>query len=281
MARTITSNGRRVANRRQNRAVEIPAAQQLSNNSRMYDWSTGQHNEVLLSQLYSFGFGPNGPMRTIGLSSAKRGEGVTTVACNLALYAADCHGLRVLLVDANHANPKLHSAFRVTPSPGLVELLYEDDLNLADCIHDLASNPLECWPAQLRHALRRNRVQSRQFKTRDPLSTPQLSILPAGCGELLARVIGRPRDDDPFDRMSAHFDLVIVDLPATESPRGCGFPLTDLDGILLVLKAQSTADVVAQKALRQLSKNDGKVLGIVFNQCRTHLPRWIDKRLGD
>ncbi len=100
-----------------------------------------------MSQLYAFGFGPDGPLRTVGLTSAKRGEGVTTVACNLALYAADCHGLSVLLVDANHASPQLNSVFRIKEGPGLAELLTGDDLQLADCVHDLSSQPLECWPA--------------------------------------------------------------------------------------------------------------------------------------
>jgi Mrp family chromosome partitioning ATPase len=89
------------------------------------------------------------------------------------------------------------------------------------------------------------------------------------------------RAGNPLDRISDHFDLVIVDLPAVESAKGCGFPLTDLGGILLVLKAESTSDIVARKGLQQLARNGGKVLGIVFNQRRTHLPEWIDKRLGD
>ena len=203
------------------------------------------------------------------------------MACNLALYAADCHGLSVLLVDANHASPQMNSVFRIKEGPGLAELLTGDDLQLADCVHDLSSQPLECWPAPLRQVLRRSRVRSRQSRNREELSAPRLSILPSGLSPLPARGRVSLPGDNPLERLGDHFDLVIVDLPAVESPRGCGFSLSDLGAVLFVLKAESTSDVVAQKGLRQLAKNGGNVLGIVFNQRRTHLPKWIDKRLGD
>ena len=70
MARTVTKNGRSVAGRRQHPASENPAGQNPPTSPRSYDWSQSQHNEVLLSQLYAFGFGPEGPLRTVGLTSA-------------------------------------------------------------------------------------------------------------------------------------------------------------------------------------------------------------------
>ena len=280
MARTHTRNGRRTADRRQNPATPGSAAQHPSSGPRRHEWSNSQYDEALLTQLYSFGFGPNGPLRTVGLTSAKRGEGVTTVACSLALYAADCHGLRVLLVDGNHASPKLHSIFRIKESPGLLDLLTEDGVSPADCVHDMSSKALENWPPSLRQAIRRGRGTGRRSRSLGASPAPKISILPAGGGDPVAKCSVNFHRDHSLDRLSDRFDLVIVDLPAVESPTGCGFALSDLGGVLFVLKAESTTDVVAQKGLRQLGKNGGNALGIVFNQRRVHLPKWIDKRLG-
>lgn len=280
MARTHTRNGRRTADRRRNQVTPVSTAQHPASGPRRHEWSNGQYDEALLTQLYSFGFGPNGPLRTVGLTSAKRGEGVTTVACRLALYAADCHGLHVLLIDGNHASPKLHSVFRIKERPGLLDLLTEDGVSPADCVHDLSSKTLECWPESLRQAIRRGRGSSRRSRSSGDTPAPKLSILPAGSGDPVAKSGVNFHRDHSLDRLGDRFDLVIVDLPAVESPTGCGFALSDLGGVLFVLKAESTTDVVAQKGLRQLGKNGGNVLGVVFNQRRIHLPLWIDKKLG-
>lgn len=270
-ARTVASNGRNVASPRS-----------ASNPKRVNrDWSVGQYNETLLNQLYSFGYGPKGHLKTVGFTSAKRLEGVTTVSCNLGLYAADCHRLRVLIVDANHVTPSLQSIFQLKPGPGLSDLQHDPDTSWNECIHDFSGKPLETWPSTLRQSLRRSRGRLRRTRGRDDSLAPQLSILPAGSGELAANGFGEAHHNGLLVAVRDHFDLIIVDLPAVETSAGGGFPMSELDGLLYVLKAESTSDAVARKGLRHLRLNDGNVLGIVFNQRRTHLPNWIDKRLGD
>ena len=88
-------------------------------------------------------------------------------------------------------------------------------------------------------------------------------------------------EDEFLDTVCEEFDLVIADLPAVSSAASDGFSVSQLDGILVVLQAEKTSDIVAQKSLRRIKADGATVLGVVLNKCRIHLPRWIDKKLGD
>lgn len=237
--------------------------------------------EALLAHLVSFGFGPSGSLRTIGLTSSNRHEGVTTTACNLALYAANCHELRVLLVDANHGAPGIHQIFELPQSPGLSELL-DDDAIVADCVRDMSVIPWKAWPKKFKYTERHGSRRARFVAwRREDLAPPRLSIIPAGSDRRGLRTsYGRENQGRLFN-VGADFDLVVIDLPAVNSGVRGGFSLSSLDGVLFVIEAESTSDVAARKCLGQLREHGAPVLGAVFNKTRTHLPKWLNKKLGD
>jgi Mrp family chromosome partitioning ATPase len=60
---------------------------------------------------------------TLGVGSARRGEGKTTVALNLAVHIAQEVDRTVLLVDADLRRPGLCDALGVAPAPGLSDYL--------------------------------------------------------------------------------------------------------------------------------------------------------------
>ena len=62
-------------------------------------------------------------LRVLGVTSCRRGEGVSTVASQLAVAAATSGRLSVLLIDANLARPMVHRTFRVSQSPGWSDVL--------------------------------------------------------------------------------------------------------------------------------------------------------------
>ena len=268
MSRSVSTNGRPASPRTRHPARQVSRG--LSDNQY----------RVLLSQLYSLGYGEQGQLRTLGLTSSKRREGVTTVACNLALYAAKQHGLRVLLIDANHANPSLHKVFNVPYAPGLTDLL-NADVSEDDCTHDLSKLPLDEWPHALQYSLRRSRGVGRFAKRRETTNAPQLTVMPCGRSDLLSHNIGRVENDGVLNGVSAEYDLAIVDLPAISLATSSGFSPASLDGIVVVIKSNATSDVSAQKSLRQMQQAGGDVMGVVLNQCRSHLPKWLDAKLGD
>lgn len=225
------------------------------------------------------GFGPGSDLKTIGMIASNRREGVTTICCNLALYAAAQHDWRVLLVDGNRSAPRLHQIFQLQRSPGLAEMLNvqaaEDEL-----VHDLSKRSLGNWPPALRRSFRRHKGLSRFIPwSREDEWAPQLKLLTAGGND--QRPIYGHQNNNLFADLAADVDLVIIDLPAVNSAVGPGFPLSNLDGVLFVLEAEATSDIAAQKSLNHIRDAGGNVLGAVFNKYRSHLPKWIDRRLGD
>ena len=65
----------------------------------------------------------NQPSSVLGVTSANSGEGTTTIAFNLAGLAASS-GKRVLLIDANFANPSLTNEIELSSQPGSKGLLH-------------------------------------------------------------------------------------------------------------------------------------------------------------
>jgi capsular exopolysaccharide synthesis family protein len=93
--------------------------------------------------------------RTVAVTSARAGEGKTTVAANLAVALAR-KGLSVALVDADLRSPRLHEAFAIDNSQGLsTYLMGADEPNFFMSATDvptlflLPSGPTEDLPGEL------------------------------------------------------------------------------------------------------------------------------------
>jgi capsular exopolysaccharide synthesis family protein len=64
----------------------------------------------------------NGGLQVLSITSPSSGDGKSTSACNLAISMAHA-GRKVLLVDADLRRPSLHHSFKLSRSPGLVQVL--------------------------------------------------------------------------------------------------------------------------------------------------------------
>lgn len=51
------------------------------------------------------------------------------------------------------------------------------------------------------------------------------------------------------------------------------------DGVVLIVEADSTTAESAEAAVETIERSGGKVLGLVFNKRRLHMPRWLYRRL--
>lgn len=70
----------------------------------------------------------------IMVTSAMPGEGKSFTAVNLAMSIAMELDYRVLLVDADVSRPSLSKVFKLPPSPGLLDLLVDDSVNMPDVL---------------------------------------------------------------------------------------------------------------------------------------------------
>ncbi len=262
-----------VRNRRKEVASSTRAAKR-----RMIKLVNGQYG-VLLSRLQSQGLGSSSEFRTLGFISTNRREGVTTVAASFALLAATCQDWRVLLVDTNLATPGLHRVFMLEDAPGLAELL-GGQATESECIQDLTTRPVKSWLPR-RFLWRFNGLSRILDVSKDSDSVPQLSLLTAGTARRVSREVCRIPDDEFIYHVASQFDLVVFDLPAINSAASGLLPLDSLDGIVVVLEAEVTSETAARKGLARIREQGASVVGAVLNKSRTHLPKWIDRRLGD
>lgn len=184
---------------------------------------------TLRARVDSFSSDP--PIRTVAMTSAVAGEGKTVSAVNFALVNAMSVGRRVLLVDCDLRNPKVHTALGLQPEAGLAEVLL-DRVNLADAVMKVEGVNLEVLP-----------VRSQ----------------PANPSELLAS--GRMRA--LIEEVAASYDRVVLDTPPVLALPDAKSVSEYSDAILLVVQAGSTASADVTAALDVLDRR--RVLGVVLN----------------
>lgn len=215
---------------------------------RRLDWPAGGSSRVL---------------RTLGVTSSFREEGVSTVAAQLAATAASWGDYRVLLVDANLACPTLHRTFEVDLVPGLADFLMED--------------------SQLASAIRSARVAD-IFAVDDEQLDATIQSSPVGNLFVLSagRVLGNPAwayDSGDVgiivEKLEQRFDLVVFDMPAVSASSSVTRLASRLDGILLVVEADRVGSVAARRTSRALCQANGHLLGAVLNKWRGGKSPWL------
>jgi capsular exopolysaccharide synthesis family protein len=187
------------------------------------------------------------PLRTVLVASAAPGSGKTTVSQNLALASAQA-GSNVLLIEADLRRPALAPALGIPPRLGLSDLLI-GAVDLADAVVDIP-------------------VFSEES---DEGRDGALTLLTAG-----SATPPNPEailDNDHMRLLLAEvrgqYDLVVIDTPPlTIVPDA--FPLlTDVDGVILIVRIGHDRRDVAQRLRQTLGTGTGSLLGIVANDVKT------------
>ncbi len=182
----------------------------------------------------------------VGLASCHSGEGVSTTAGLLAQKFAQQGGGRVLLVDANTRCPEQHLSFRTKLSPGLVDFTSNGRPNLG-CI------------------------QSTEIENLDLLSAGE------GKPELSAHALKSLAGSLPA--LKREYSHIIFDLPSLQEQSPAVRMAGLMDGVILVVEAESTRWEVANKAKEDLLQANTKLLGVILNKRRLHIPDWLYRRL--
>jgi Mrp family chromosome partitioning ATPase len=91
-----------------------------------------------------------------------------------------------------------------------------------------------------------------------------------------AQTIRSPeRFETVLSKLRDHFDLILVDLPAlSSSPLGLAVCAL-ADGVIIVIEAEKTKSISAEKAKLRIQRAGGNILGVVFNKHRSHIPAGI------
>lgn len=176
--------------------------------------------------------GADGGLRAFVITSASPREGKSTVAINLAITLAQS-GKRILLVDTDLRRPRVHRAFGLTARRGVTTALVGEakpaDVVLTTEVPGLdivACGPIPPNPSELLHT-----DAFRQF----------------------------------VEAVRDRYDHVMFDSPPLGAVTDAAILAAQLDGVIVVVKSQSTTREALRVTARQLHDVGARVLGAVFN----------------
>jgi len=169
--------------------------------------------------------------RVLLITSTLPGEGKTLSAANLGAAMAKAED-DVLLIDADLRRPTLHQLFNVPREPGLSNFLMgeTDELPVVATL------------------------------------VPHLFIIPAGLLQPNpSELLGVERMQELLSRVQERFGRVILDSPPLMSVTDAAILSTQVDGVLLVIKAESVPRKAARDAKDHLLELHAPLLGAVLN----------------
>lgn len=184
--------------------------------------------------------------RILLFAGVSNGEGYETIVSRFGLILAAL-GEKVLLVDTHLREPVLHQIFGVEQVPGITELL-SNRLTLTEVIRRTSLEGLLVIPGGSPVA--------------NPFLAQELETL-----------------NDATDVMKAFADWIIFSCPPVNAYNDAAALAEMADGVVLVVQAEKTRWEVAQSAKASLERAGAKILGVILNDQRHHIPGWIYRRL--
>jgi len=171
--------------------------------------------------------------KSIFITSANRGEGRSTTAANLAVTFCQAQQ-HVLLVDADLRKPSLHTFFDVQCEDGLSNFLLEE-------------------------------TEQPPYIKVPGISS--LTLLPSGPQPRVpASLFASRRFEDYLEAVRYQFDVIIIDGPPVLATSEALNLAKSMDGTIVVIDAQRTNRISAQRMLGRLQELDVNVVGAVLNR---------------
>lgn len=171
----------------------------------------------------------------VAVTSAARGDGKTTTACNLAFALAGTEsGHRVALVELDLRRPSHSAALRIRPRIGFESVL-SGEAALADA----------CLPTQL----------------------PDLDLLPVrNRPDDPVKLLANHRTADALAELRQSYDTVIVDMPPVLAVSDVPLVLPSLDAVLLVVTPGESRIGAVKAAIGTIGSD--KIVGVFMNRSR-------------
>lgn len=187
------------------------------------------------------------PRRSLILSGASSGEGVTTLGTYLAISLAVRDGKKVCFVDANFRSPRASAIFGLLGRPGMSDYCNGD--------------------RELSEVLARTESQD---------------LFVMGIGTAVSNpslVLSHERARGLASELRQRFDYVLFDCGSVLGTAEMGMLAPTVDGVVLVIRANRTKREVVAKAEKLVRFSGGSVIGTVLNRRSFPIPDAIYRRL--
>ncbi|MBN2106718.1 MAG: hypothetical protein JW832_04770 [Deltaproteobacteria bacterium] len=198
--------------------------------------------DALMQRLIFSGTGPQGMPHTIAVTSAHNGEGVSTVAANLAVRLARLGRGHVLLMDMNLLNLDQRGKEAVGRYPDLGNMVALQE-------HQ------EAGPQSLALIDRLYLIQY-SGHGRGEVELKELQSL-----------------------WSRDYDFVVIDVPPVLDNAGASFVAQLADKVILVIQAERERWQVLRRALDMLADAHANVVGAILNKRHMYIPGWLYRNL--
>jgi capsular exopolysaccharide synthesis family protein len=186
--------------------------------------------------------------RVIAVTSARGGEGVSTISRRLALSLTHRLG-DTLLVDAHlcRASNEPTEGRVAAPAPGLAEAIAE-----TSAIESLIALD----------------------------EKKRMHLLPAGyCAGHSMLLVASSNFDRLMLLLRRRYKWIVIDAPPIALVQDAAAISRAADGTIIVVRAEYTRAEVIAEAQRVITRAGGKILGAVLNRRRYHIPNWIYRTL--
>jgi Mrp family chromosome partitioning ATPase len=188
-------------------------------------------------------------LRILFLTSANPGAGTTTSALALATQLAQMSSGQVLLIDASQSASNLTQQLGLSKERGFRDLVFNTQSPplLQDCVLQVASLPFHLLP------------NGKYVRGNEHLTAERLGPL--------------------LDQLGSQYRFVVIDGDAVYSAADTLVISTQVDGVIMVVRAEDTRWEVAQAAVQRLTQAGAKLVGSVFNRRKYYMPKWLYKNL--
>ncbi len=185
-------------------------------------------------------------IKSVLITSALHGEGVSTIILNLGIYLSFTAGHKVLVIDANLRRPSLGDISNVSNTPGLADVI-EGKVSFEKAIQDLG---------------------------------PKLHVLSAGVTELNPITFLDSSHMAEIVRIAKEkYEIVLIDCADLRSYRDAVLVSSYVDGAVLVVNEGKTRRHVVQTAIEPLAAKNVNLFGVILNNRTFPIPEKIYKRL--
>ena len=176
----------------------------------------------------------DGAYKTIMVTSARPGEGKSTLAANLAIAVAQA-GYTTIIVDADLRQPTQHEIFQTFNRRGLTDLLRSSEA-------DIETYLLET-------------------------TVPGLKLLASGdLPPNPSELLGSQRMAQLVGDLTQLADIVVFDSPPAVSVADAAVLSNRMDGVVLLIEASRTHRTLVEQAMLNLERAGATVLGAVLNR---------------
>jgi capsular exopolysaccharide synthesis family protein len=179
-------------------------------------------------------------IKTILVTSAMLSEGKSTVAAFLAITAAAHKKRKTLLIDCDLRRPTLHRLFNIPREQGVTEIILGE--------------------RKVRDVLKKTSIEQLNIVTAGKAVSEPAAIFDSNAIQQL------------LEEVQFYYDLILIDCAPVLPVSDPMLLASEMDGVLLVLKAGATQREVAKRAIQLLANNNSQLLGVVVNNLSNTLP---------